>query len=120
VLLAPAVVILAFVGSQTGFSEHMRYVLPIFPFVYIRIGVRLAFVFERAWWGAQSSHLAPRDEIRAEAAKDLFCAPDNALELPVPAQSERNACASSRPDFILRSKMTTFGRRAVTGQCNTH
>ena len=38
ILLAPAVVILAFVSSQTGFSEHMRYVLPIFPFVFIWIG----------------------------------------------------------------------------------
>jgi hypothetical protein len=37
VVLCPAVVILAFVSSQTGFSEHMRYVLPIFPFVFIWI-----------------------------------------------------------------------------------
>jgi hypothetical protein len=38
VLLVPAIVILAFVSSQTGFSEHMRYVLPIFPFFFIWIG----------------------------------------------------------------------------------
>lgn len=37
-LLAPAIVILAFVSSQTGFSEHMRYVLPIFPFFFVWIG----------------------------------------------------------------------------------
>ena len=30
--------ILVFVSSQTGFSEHMRYVLPAFPFVFIWIG----------------------------------------------------------------------------------
>jgi 4-amino-4-deoxy-L-arabinose transferase-like glycosyltransferase len=38
ILLSPALVILAFVSSQTGFSEHMRYVLPIFPFVFIWVG----------------------------------------------------------------------------------
>jgi hypothetical protein len=38
VLLCPAVVIVVFVSSQTGFSEHMRYVLPAFPFVFIWTG----------------------------------------------------------------------------------
>jgi len=37
ILLFPAIVILTFVSSQTGFSEHMRYVLPIFPFFFIWI-----------------------------------------------------------------------------------
>lgn len=46
VLLSPAVVILTFVSSQTGFSEHMRYVLPIFPFVFVWIG-RIAVAFNR-------------------------------------------------------------------------
>ena len=41
VLLCPAVAVLALVSSQTGFSEHMRYVLPAFPFCYVWIG-RLA------------------------------------------------------------------------------
>ena len=50
VVLCPAVVILVFVSSQTGFSEHMRYVLPIFPFMFIWIS-RVAFVFDRVWWG---------------------------------------------------------------------
>jgi len=40
-LLAPALALLVFVSSQTGFSHHMRYVLPIFPFIFIWIG-RLA------------------------------------------------------------------------------
>ncbi len=35
VLLVPAIVMLAFVSSQTGYSENMRYVLPIFPFVFV-------------------------------------------------------------------------------------
>lgn len=35
VLLAPAVAVLTLVSSQTGFNHHLRYVLPIFPFVFI-------------------------------------------------------------------------------------
>ncbi len=37
ILLTPAAVVLALVSSQTGFNHHMRYVLPIFPFVFIWI-----------------------------------------------------------------------------------
>ena len=35
VVLAPAVVILVFVSSQTGFNHHLRYVLPAVPFLFI-------------------------------------------------------------------------------------
>ncbi|MCI0458549.1 MAG: glycosyltransferase family 39 protein, partial [Gemmataceae bacterium] len=38
VLLAPAATILAVVSSQTGFTHHLKYVLPIFPFVFIWVG----------------------------------------------------------------------------------
>jgi len=38
VLLAPAVVLFVWVSSQTGFSHHLRYVLPAFPFAAIWIG----------------------------------------------------------------------------------
>ncbi|HWE34954.1 MAG TPA: glycosyltransferase family 39 protein [Isosphaeraceae bacterium] len=34
-LLIPAIVLLTFVSSQSGFNHHMRYVLPIFPFLII-------------------------------------------------------------------------------------
>ena len=37
VVLAPALAILWIVSSQTGFSCHMRYVLPIFPFLFVWI-----------------------------------------------------------------------------------
>jgi hypothetical protein len=37
VLLAPAVVVLVLVSSQTGFNHHVRYVLPALPFVFIWI-----------------------------------------------------------------------------------
>jgi hypothetical protein len=35
VLLIPALAILVLVSSQTGFSHHLRYVLPCLPFLYI-------------------------------------------------------------------------------------
>jgi 4-amino-4-deoxy-L-arabinose transferase-like glycosyltransferase len=35
VLLAPALAVLTLVSSQTGFSHHMRYVLPMFPFAMV-------------------------------------------------------------------------------------
>lgn len=34
-LLAPLIVVLVLVSSQTGFSHHLRYVLPVFPFAFI-------------------------------------------------------------------------------------
>ena len=37
VLLAPIVVVLVLVSSQTGFNHHMRYVLPILPFAFVWI-----------------------------------------------------------------------------------
>jgi 4-amino-4-deoxy-L-arabinose transferase-like glycosyltransferase len=37
-LLLPAMALVVFVSSQTGFSRHFRYVLPAFPFLFIWIG----------------------------------------------------------------------------------
>ncbi len=34
-LLVPACVVLAIVSLQTGFNHHMRYVLPVLPFVFV-------------------------------------------------------------------------------------
>lgn len=45
-LLAPAIALLALVSSQSGFSVHYRYVLPVFPFLFVFIG-RLAHVASR-------------------------------------------------------------------------
>ena len=36
-LLLPLVVMLVFVSSQTGFSQHLRYALPILPFAFMLI-----------------------------------------------------------------------------------
>jgi hypothetical protein len=38
VVLAPLVLILVFVSSQTGFNHHLRYVLPALPFAFIWVG----------------------------------------------------------------------------------
>lgn len=45
VLLAPAVGILVLVSSQTGFNHHMRYVLPVLPFIFVWIS-KVGCVFE--------------------------------------------------------------------------
>jgi len=44
ILLFPALVIFAIVSSKTGFSAHMRYILPIFPYLFIWIS-QLAQIF---------------------------------------------------------------------------
>ena len=45
VVLAPGLVILIFVSSQTGFSVHSRYIIPALPFFFIWIS-KVARVFE--------------------------------------------------------------------------
>ena len=35
VLIAPAIVLLVLVSSQTGFNRYLRYVLPVYPFLYV-------------------------------------------------------------------------------------
>jgi hypothetical protein len=49
VLLVPALAILILVSSQTGFSHHIRYVLPCLPFVYIWASKVARSVELRAW-----------------------------------------------------------------------
>jgi Dolichyl-phosphate-mannose-protein mannosyltransferase len=47
----PPLFLLAFVSSQTGFNQHFRYVLPIFPFLYVavsRVGLYWQGVFARS------------------------------------------------------------------------
>lgn len=34
-VLMPMAVTMAFVSSQTGFNHHLRYVMPVYPFVYV-------------------------------------------------------------------------------------
>ena len=37
-MLVPGVAVLLFVSSQTGYNHHVRYVLPVLPYVFIWIG----------------------------------------------------------------------------------
>jgi hypothetical protein len=48
-LLLPALAVLVLVSSQTGFNHHMRYVLPLFPFVLIA-ATKLACYFQATRW----------------------------------------------------------------------
>ncbi len=51
VLVVPMLAILVLVSSQTGFNHHMRYVLPIFPFIFIWISqAARAFLFAAQKW----------------------------------------------------------------------
>ncbi len=47
-LLLPAILILFLVSSQTGINRHLRYVLPIFPFVFIWISQAFAVPSRRS------------------------------------------------------------------------
>lgn len=48
-LLFPALLILTFVSSQTGFSRYFRYLLPAFPFVFIWMSKCAANLNEQNW-----------------------------------------------------------------------
>jgi hypothetical protein len=50
VLLLPTAVILVLVSSQSGFSRHLRYALPVFPFVFVWISkvAQAAYLGHRA------------------------------------------------------------------------
>jgi hypothetical protein len=49
VLLLPVVAILTLVSSQTGFNHHLRYVLPLFPFVFIWVS-KVAILLSWSHW----------------------------------------------------------------------
>ncbi|MGL4944254.1 MAG: ArnT family glycosyltransferase [Thermoguttaceae bacterium] len=57
VILLPGIALLAFVSSQTGFSLHPRYVIPVLPFAYLwtsKVGKSFS---ERRWFVATSALL---------------------------------------------------------------
>jgi hypothetical protein len=49
VLLAPGLVVLTFVSSQTGFNHHLRYVLPALPFLFIWMSQTARLLTTRTW-----------------------------------------------------------------------
>ena len=52
ILLCPAVAILVVVSTQFGFSQHMRYILPAFPFVFVWVGRLAALLSDKHRVGA--------------------------------------------------------------------
>jgi hypothetical protein len=58
-LLLPAGVLLAFVSSQDGFNHHMRYVLPLFPFLAVATSKRACFLRPGRWSAASSLAVFP-------------------------------------------------------------
>ena len=60
ILLAPAVVVFALVSSHREFNHHLRYVLPVFGFVFVLAGVlgrvfhrsESSFAWDRARWAS--------------------------------------------------------------------
>ena len=48
-LWLPALTVLIVVSSQTGFNHHMRYVLPLFPFVIISTSKLATFLHPARW-----------------------------------------------------------------------
>jgi len=48
-LYLPAVSIIGFVSSQTGFNHHMRYILPAFSFLFVGAGKMAWFIRLRSW-----------------------------------------------------------------------
>jgi hypothetical protein len=59
VLVTPAIVIFATVSAQTGFSEHMRYVLPAFPYLFVAVSQMM-----------QEDWLCVRQKTRADQLRD--------------------------------------------------
>lgn len=55
VLLAPALVVMVLVSSQTGFSRYLRYALPAFPFAFIWISQILRVGETQGRWFAYSA-----------------------------------------------------------------
>lgn len=85
-LWLPALAVLALVSSQTGFNHHMRYVLPMFPFVLIAAAKPACYLQMTHWkrglivlalllWSAGSSlHVYPHS---LSYFNELAGGPDN-------------------------------------------
>jgi 4-amino-4-deoxy-L-arabinose transferase-like glycosyltransferase len=55
ILLAPAVVVMVLVSSQTGLNHHVRYVLPCLPFLFIAMSKVARSIDFKHWWIAAIS-----------------------------------------------------------------
>ena len=85
-LVAPGVVILALVSSQTGFNHHLRYILPAFPFAFVWMS-RLAAA------GCRSLRVAAWVALGATAAASLWVYPHSLSYFNVAAGGPANGSA---------------------------
>jgi len=85
-LVAPGVVILALVSSQTGFNHHLRYVLPALPFAFVWMS-RLAAA------GCRSLRVAAWVALAATAAASLWVYPHSLSYFNVAAGGPTNGSA---------------------------
>jgi 4-amino-4-deoxy-L-arabinose transferase-like glycosyltransferase len=53
-LAVPPIAVLALVSAHTGFNHHVRYVLPVYPFVFVSAS-RVAQSLSRGSWGMSSA-----------------------------------------------------------------
>jgi hypothetical protein len=69
VLMAPGLAVLIFVSTQTGFSHHLRYVLPFFPCLYLVVArsaaveakwIKVTAFVLCGWYAASSAATLPR------------------------------------------------------------
>jgi 4-amino-4-deoxy-L-arabinose transferase-like glycosyltransferase len=61
ILLTPPLVIFCVVSAKTGFSEHFRYVLPCFPFLFIWLSQSF-----RLFWVIPGQSMRHQDKMRIE------------------------------------------------------
>ncbi|TWT79749.1 hypothetical protein CA13_11560 [Planctomycetes bacterium CA13] len=68
-VILPGLLVFVFVSSQTGFSHHLRYVLPTFPAAFLLAGfffsrssllIRIAFSCLLLWFSLSSMTMLPR------------------------------------------------------------
>jgi hypothetical protein len=78
VLLAPLVVILTLVSSQTGFNHHLRYVLPIFPFAFIWTS-KVARAVEFGWARPKSGKPKAESGLLSRTSRAAFRSPLSAF-----------------------------------------
>jgi hypothetical protein len=94
VVLAPAVVVLVLVSSQTGFNRYLRYVLPIFPFVFV-------------WMSQAGQWLTPKSTGR-QSPDSLKDAPGDGADRKTSGHRVRVGIAVVVPLLLLSSVVSSL------------
>jgi dolichyl-phosphate-mannose-protein mannosyltransferase len=70
-LLAPVIVVLVLISSQTGINHHLRYTLPVFPFAFVWISK----VFQAFTYRHHAVSVAGTAALVLSAGSSLYCFP---------------------------------------------